>query len=119
MKNNNDEFKLKSYLKSIKKRDNFKCCNPECKLRHLPDNNKAKKNIRLTVHHVDYDSDNISPWNLITLCLGCKVEARYNKLYSFEVYTELMQIKYYNDWPHQNMQAAIKDFKKKLGYNEL
>lgn len=55
---------LKKYLKSIKKRDDFKCQNPECR-------NKGKgKQLRLTIYQIDNNPDNYEPWNLITLCLG-------------------------------------------------
>lgn len=107
MTKNEEKFELKEYKKTIKARDGFKCQNPECK-------HKNKKNIRLTVHHVDCDKDNIAPWNLITLCNGCKVGSRYNKLYSFMIYSEMMMMKYPNDWPHLNIDDAIEKFKEKI-----
>lgn len=88
-----EDVKLeKNYLKSIKERDCFKCQNPECR--------SNKKNEPLTVHHIDYDKANFAPWNLITLCLGCKTETRYNKAYSKAVYTEIIDAKYPNTWNH-------------------
>lgn len=84
----------KKYFKSIKARDGFKCQNPECRSRG------KKKPIHLAVHYIDYDKKNINPWNLITLCLGCRVETRYKKEYSQYVYTEIVNLKYPNDWEH-------------------
>lgn len=85
---------LKKYLKSIKKRDDFKCQNPECR-------NKGKgKQLRLTIHQIDNNPDNYEPWNLITLCLGCKVETRYRKEYVQYIYSELINLKYPNNWEH-------------------
>lgn len=109
MTKNEEMFELKKYKKTIKARDGFRCQNPECNLRF-----KSKKYIRLTIHHIDYDKDNIVPWNLITLCNGCKVESRYNRLYSFSVYSEIMMMKYPNDWPHLNIDDAIERFKEKI-----
>lgn len=91
MKELDDE---KKYFKAIKKRDNFECQNPECR-------NRGKgKPEHLAVHYIDYDKKNINPWNLITLCLGCRVETRYKKEYCQYVYEEIVSLKYPNDWEH-------------------
>ena len=34
---------------------------------------------RLTVHHIDYDKDNVTDTNLITLCGSCNVKANSNR----------------------------------------
>ena len=94
---------LKKYLKSIKKRDNFECQNPECR-------NKGKKKASpLTIHQIDYNKKNFEPWNLITLCIGCKVETRYKKEYSQYVYAEIVSLKYPNDWEHLRVKR-IKEY---------
>ena len=34
---------------------------------------------RLTVHHIDYDKDNVTDTNLITLCGGCNARVNSNR----------------------------------------
>jgi len=59
----------------IKNRDNNECQNPFC-------NSNSKK---LNVHHIDFNKDNCSQFNLITLCFPCNgkanVEYRWKRLY--------------------------------------
>ena len=57
----------------IRQRDNYQCqlCGmPEC------------ENIRkLDIHHIDYDKENCSPDNLITLCRKCNSKVNFNRNY--------------------------------------
>ena len=54
-----------NYRKSILIRDNYKCQWGElCKSKETPIN-------KLVVHHIDFDNNNNSPSNLITLCRKC------------------------------------------------
>jgi len=69
----------------IKTRDDFKCQNPECYC-------NAK---RLNVHHIDYDKQNCSEFNLITLCVGCNSRANYNREYWQGLYQWMISEKYF------------------------
>lgn len=64
---------------SIRQRDNYKCqiCRmPEC------------ENIqKLSIHHIDYDKDNLNPENLISLCRSCHTKTNYKRKY-WEKYFE-------------------------------
>jgi 5-methylcytosine-specific restriction endonuclease McrA len=53
----------------IKDRDNNECQNPYC-------DHKAK---RLDIHHIDYNKQNCSQFNLIALCMACNTKANINR----------------------------------------
>jgi len=55
----------KEFKDFIKKRDGYKCLNPDC----------WGVSKRLTVHHIDYNKKNCEPQNLITLCNSCNSRA--------------------------------------------
>ena len=76
---------LKEY---IKERDSYQCQNPYC----------CEEHKILSVHHIDYDKENIDEINLITLCTGCNSKANYNRQYWGKLYMEIMEEKYdFND----------------------
>ena len=54
---------------SIRKRDNYIC--------HLCGIQEIELNEKLAVHHIDYDKQNCSPNNLISLCRSCNTRANY------------------------------------------
>jgi len=54
---------------SIKNRDNKECQNPYC-------NYKTKL---LEIHHINYDKQDCSQFNLITLCKSCNSRANINR----------------------------------------
>ena len=61
-------FEFNKILKEdIKKRDNFTCgiCNKETQ--------------KLAIHHINYDKNNISFDNLISLCYSCHSKTNYNR----------------------------------------
>lgn len=71
------ELKLK-----IRKRDNYTCQN--CGLtneEHLIVYDRS-----LTVHHIDYNKENCSEENLISLCVQCNSRANFNRSYWTEFY---------------------------------
>lgn len=64
-------FEFSKELKSkIFKRDNFTC--QKCNIYPCND---------LTVHHIDYNKDNLKENNLITLCRKCNSEVNYYRFY--------------------------------------
>jgi hypothetical protein len=77
--NFNDKLK-----EEIRKRDNYKCQGKDCGIPEI----ECDEN--LTVHHIDYDKDNLSEVNLISLCRGCNTKANFNREYWEEYFTKLM-----------------------------
>jgi hypothetical protein len=67
----------------IRKRDNYKCQNCEM----IEEENIIVYGRILDVHHIDYNKENCSQENLITLCQGCNLRANYNRDYWKELYT--------------------------------
>lgn len=57
----------------IRVRDNFKC-----QLCGIPE---LECNKRLSVHHIDYNKENMVDSNLISLCTKCHVKTNYNRIY--------------------------------------
>jgi hypothetical protein len=73
---NNFEFNLK--LKDeIRHRD--KCICVICMRSEASEINKLGRN--LSVHHIDYDKNNNSKDNLVTLCIYCHLKTNYNRNY--------------------------------------
>ena len=64
--NFNEELK-----KLIRKRDNYKC-----QLCGCPQAENIKK---LTIHHIDYNKNNLDSKNLISLCFRCNSKANFQK----------------------------------------
>jgi hypothetical protein len=73
----------KEFRQDINNRDNNKCQNPDCW------NNTE----RMTIHHIDYNKQNCSPDNLITVCNSCNSRANFNREYWQELYTEIINNK--------------------------
>jgi len=74
-------FKFNKTLKeSIRERDNH-----QCQICGKLEVNCSRK---LDVHHVDYDKENLSPNNLISLCQSCHIPTNYNR----ETYIEFFKI---------------------------
>ena len=61
--------------KSIRQRDNYACqlCNKK-EGEELDQHNR-----RLAIHHIDYDKNNLNPYNLITLCGSCNTKMNSNR----------------------------------------
>ncbi|HUU88366.1 MAG TPA: hypothetical protein VMX17_11535 [Candidatus Glassbacteria bacterium] len=64
-----EQWSDKEYKESIKKRDGYKCLNPECN----------KTSYKLCIHHIDYIKKNCHPLNLITICISCNSKANQNR----------------------------------------
>ncbi len=56
---------------SIRKRDGYSCC--EC--------GEEQNGKKLSVHHIDYDKENLDPKNLISLCRSCHTKTNYDRDY--------------------------------------
>jgi len=72
---------LKSFIKN---RDNNECQNPYCSY-------KTKK---LTIHHINYDKQGCSQFNLITLCNSCNSKANANRGEWQKLYKKIIWSKY-------------------------
>lgn len=70
---------------AIKRRDNYKCRNPNCSF----DSNV------LTIHHIDYDKNNCSDVNLISLCNKCHSRTNGNREVNMRKYM-LIMVEIYN-----------------------
>jgi hypothetical protein len=83
-------FEFNQELKeSIRKRDGYKC--RKC---DISENIYLKTRKRvLDIHHIDYNKNNCSKENLITLCSKCNVQANGNRDYWFAYYTYILQEK--------------------------
>ncbi len=71
-------FEFNNQLKEqIRKRDNYTC--QKCNIteeEHLIVYGKV-----LSIHHIDYDKDNLNDNNLISLCIACNFRVNYNRDY--------------------------------------
>lgn len=79
-------FEFNKQLKQqILERDNYTCQNPNCE--HKTD--------LLDVHHIDYDKQNNSLENFVTLCDNChmKTNGKNNRQYWTEFYQNIMENK--------------------------
>jgi hypothetical protein len=56
---------------SIRQRDDYIC--QECEIH--------QDELKLAVHHIDYDKQNCNPENLISLCKSCHIKTNYNREY--------------------------------------
>jgi len=70
----------------IRKRDNYKCqlCFINEKL-HIMINKQE-----LHIHHVDYNKQNCSEDNLITLCIKCNTKVNFNRDYWYAYFTYII-----------------------------
>jgi hypothetical protein len=64
---------------SIRIRDSFVC--QECGI-HQDELSK-----KLSIHHIDYDKDNLNPSNLISLCMACHAKTNYYRDKWYEYFT--------------------------------
>lgn len=67
-------------------RDNHKC--QHCNM--TEEEHKILYNKRLTIHHIDYNKENLAENNLITLCMKCNSEANSNREYWEKYYSEVI-----------------------------
>ena len=72
----------KELKEEIRKRDNYKCQYCGC--------SQLENITALCIHHIDYNKDNISEVNLISLCVHCNIKANFNRDFWERFFTELM-----------------------------
>lgn len=70
----------KKLKEAIRERDNYIC--------FVCEEHQSELKQKLSVHHIDYNKDNLDPKNLISLCRVCHIKTNYNRNY---------WIKYFND----------------------
>jgi hypothetical protein len=63
----------KTYREQIRSRDSYKCQSCGC--------SETECNRVLSVHHIDYNKNNLSENNLISLCLSCHMKTNYKRDY--------------------------------------
>ena len=68
-----------SLRRTIRERDHY-----TCQLCGKPQGDRAH-----SVHHIDYNKQNCSPNNLITLCVGCNTKVNFNREYWTEYFRRL------------------------------
>lgn len=69
---------------SIRQRDDNTC--------QLCNKTQEKEGKRLTVHHIDYDKENCSETNLITLCRSCNGKVNFNRKYWIEFFQQKLEL---------------------------
>jgi 5-methylcytosine-specific restriction endonuclease McrA len=74
---------FKRIRKVIRKRDNYRC--QVC--------NKPQKNMKLDVHHIDYNKKNNNKKNLISLCKKCHMKTNHNRNYWYSYFLYLRKVK--------------------------
>jgi len=72
----------RSHKKKIRERDNYCCKN--CGI------TESSLNTKLSVHHIDYVKENISPDNLISLCNPCHAKTNYRREYWTAVFRNVL-----------------------------
>ena len=77
-------FTNNDFRTMIFERDLYQCLNPSC----------LKKSSRLTIHHIDYDKENCTPCNLITLCVSCNSMANFERSWHKEWYSAIIERRY-------------------------
>ena len=76
-------FNFNNKLKElIRERDGYIC--------QLCSKTQEENNQRLSIHHIDYDKDNLDPKNLISLCRSCNCKVNYNREYWTEFFKRRM-----------------------------
>lgn len=69
---------------SIRERDNHICQMPGC------GKTEKQNNQKLSVHHIDYNKENLNENNLISLCEECHIKTRFNRNYWEKFFQEIM-----------------------------
>ena len=78
----------KQLKESIRKRDNYTC--QLCNIKQKELKGFFKK---LSIHHIDYDKDNLNDDNLVALCHKCNIKVNFNRNYWYAYFTYLMEEK--------------------------
>ncbi len=70
----------KNLKESIRERDNHTC--------QLCEKHQTELGRKLSVHHIDYDKENIDPDNLLSLCPKCHSKTNFNRKFWIEFFTK-------------------------------
>jgi len=62
-----------TFKEQIRYRDGYKCQICGC--------SEVENCRRLSIHHIDYDKDNLHPDNLVSLCIRCHTKTNHNREY--------------------------------------
>ena len=81
----------KSLKESIRKRDNFTCQGKDCGI--TEEAHLLAHGSKLDIHHIDYDKENCTPNNLISLCRMCNCSANNKRDYWLGYYKQLILAK--------------------------
>ena len=71
-----------TFKEQIRYRDKYKCQN--CGKPEIENNRK------LSIHHIDYNKENLAPNNLISLCQSCHSKTNFNREYWKKYYTQTL-----------------------------
>lgn len=72
------------FKEQIRKRDSHQC--------QICGKLESEMNYRLSVHHIDYDKNNLDPYNLISLCQNCHIKTNYNREYWQEFFKQKLGV---------------------------
>ena len=75
---------------AIRKRDNHLC--------QVCFKSQEELDRELAVHHIDYDKDNLNPFNLISLCVLCHAKTGSNRIYWEQYFNEQMKERGLDIW---------------------
>ena len=84
---------------SIRQRDSYVCL--KC---HIPQRELLRK---LSVHHIDYDKENLNPKNLISLCGSCNTQVNYNREYWKQYFIRRLRCLYNTLEPYQHVNLLL------------
>ncbi len=76
------------FRETIKKRDNYQC--QGCGI--TEEEHIVVFGHKLCLHHIDYNTANCEPLNLVTVCKSCNTRAEHNKPYWQEFYSDKVKL---------------------------
>ena len=76
-------WNFREISRSIIERDGWVCQSPYC----------ARKDLRLTTHHINYDKADCRPQNLICLCSACNSRANFRRNDWMHLYQGIMRLR--------------------------
>jgi len=74
---------IETLREAIRQRDSYIC--------QLCGKTHKENGQRLSIHHIDYDKNNLEPKNLIALCRRCNAKVNYNREYWMKFFQEKLR----------------------------